>query len=188
MPIYKQLNEFEEPKFEKGDLFYADNDFRRCTETVFVHLGLGDVSIETGTSRSDVTDELMFTQSPEPRAIGESNNADIGLPTYSPVRIVFDKPESVDIVADALQKIRTSMTGEPQGAWVEIRSVEDLPKGFNDWMVTLANGSVFQAVYSDISGKWNVPGVGTITDENPVIAYQPKPEPYTPASGQEASE
>lgn len=112
MPIYKQHNEFEESKFETGDLFYAGGDFRKCSETVFIHLGLGDVSIETGTSRSEVTDELFFTQSPISHEIGTDNHEAIGEPTYSPVRIIFDKPESIEIVIDALEKIRESMTTE----------------------------------------------------------------------------
>lgn len=116
MPIYKQINEFEgRPKLEKGDLFYADGNFRQCSETVFVHLGLGDISIETGTSRTETTDELFFTQSSEYHEIGEDNMDDIGKLTHSPVRIVFDRIESVRVVMDALQKIEASMTlpGQP---------------------------------------------------------------------------
>lgn len=110
MPIYKQFNEYEGNKFEKGDLFYADGDYRKCSETVFVHLGLGDVSIETGSSRSDVIDELFFTQSDERHEIGEGNEKDIGKLTRSPVRIVFDKKASIAVVIEALQKIEASLT------------------------------------------------------------------------------
>ena len=109
MPIYRQRNEFEESKVETGDLFYANGDFRKCSETVFVHVGIGDVSIETGSSRSELTDELFFTQSPNQNEIGADNNDAIGEPTYSPVRIVFDKIESVDVVIDALKKIRKAL-------------------------------------------------------------------------------
>lgn len=110
MPIYKQLNEYEDQhSFERGDLFYANGDFRRCTETVFVHVGLGDVSVETGNSRTDTVDELFFVQSPEHHGIGEPNSDDIGKPTRAPVRIVFDKVESIAVVIEALQKIEASM-------------------------------------------------------------------------------
>ena len=109
MPIYRQCNEFEESKVGTGDLFYAAGDFRKCSETVFVHLGIGDVSIETGSSRSELMDELFFIQSPNQGEIGAYNNDAIGKPTCPPVRIVFDKIESVDVVIDALKKIRKAL-------------------------------------------------------------------------------
>ncbi len=109
MPIYKGRNEIEGEKFEKGDLFYANDDFRQCTETVYVHFTDGDIMIDSATRRSEVEDEINFVQSPTTNPIGESTDEFNGVPTYAPVALVFEKPESVDAVISRLLVVKASL-------------------------------------------------------------------------------
>lgn len=110
MPIYRQTNELEGPKTERGDLFYNNDDPRQCTETVIVLLGGGDIAISTAERRTPgVLDEIIFVDTREPNVVGETSDKFNGVPTHPPVALVFDRRASVDILIKQLEKLKETI-------------------------------------------------------------------------------
>lgn len=114
MPIYDQKVNEETRVGEYAPIdYYANEDAAtvRC-----VHLGIGDVMIETGTHsqfESSVLDVLMFRQGTA-HPIGTPTPDELGKTVQPPVKIYFEHPDSIDVVVAALEKVKASMTAEPK--------------------------------------------------------------------------
>jgi hypothetical protein len=108
MPIYKQING-ENEVIGSEDVVYHDDKKRLAKEAMCVHFGYGDIAITSGVSRNkDYADELIFQHAQEPHEVGEyqdEKNFDPA-PVFPPVRFVFDKVESIDVVIERLQTLR----------------------------------------------------------------------------------
>lgn len=115
MPIFRQRNELEGVKFERGDLFYNEDDPRRCTESVFVHFTNGDISIHTAARRSGISDEILLIDNREPHTIGETSDKFNGYPTHAPVVLVFDAVASVDAMIASLNELKIAMGDSKEG-------------------------------------------------------------------------
>jgi hypothetical protein len=84
----------------------------KAAGSLVLHFGHGDITVGSGRNiEKDYEDELCFVRQ-APHKIGEQNEEVIGRATDAidcPVRFVFDKIESLDVVIEELQKLRAKM-------------------------------------------------------------------------------
>lgn len=77
--------------------------------SLILHFGHGDIAVCNGrNAEKDYEDEICFIRQ-EPHRIGESGDGLIGQVTDAvdcPVRFIFDKVESLDVVIEELGKLR----------------------------------------------------------------------------------
>ncbi len=109
MPIYKQTNT-EDEVIGSVEIEYLDDARRFAKEAICVHFGYGDISVASGSSRNkEYADELIFRHVLEPHEVGEYETEDNfdPMPVFPPVRFVFDRVESIDVVIERLQNLRT---------------------------------------------------------------------------------
>lgn len=83
-----------------------------AANSLILHFGHGDIAVCNGRNvEKKHEDELCFVLQ-EPHAIGASGDGLIGQATDTvdcPVRFIFDKVESLDVVVDELLKLRAKM-------------------------------------------------------------------------------
>lgn len=104
MPIY-DYNGF---KRETVSVDYIDDERRFAENTRVVQLGYGDICIGIAKSANDAENEITF--GPKKRtAIGDRD--DTVFVADPPVRLVFDKVESLDLLIHECQRLRDKMAG-----------------------------------------------------------------------------
>jgi hypothetical protein len=83
-----------------------------AASSLILHFGHGDIAVCNGRNvEKDYEDEIVFVRQ-EPHEIGASGDELIGKATEAidcPVRFIFDKVESLDVVMDELGKLRKKM-------------------------------------------------------------------------------
>ena len=106
MPIYDlQINE-QTRVGESDAINYFESGDAQVTRVL--HFGFGDISISTGQQiGEDIERVLMFTES-EPHPIGAPDNDLIGESLVPPVKMYFEKPESIDVVISELTKLKAA--------------------------------------------------------------------------------
>ena len=81
--------------------------------SLILRFGEGDIAICTARAAdSPYANEIAFAENHEPRPIGSANPEHIGRSTADlacPVRLVFDRVESVDVLIGQLQALRAGM-------------------------------------------------------------------------------
>jgi hypothetical protein len=105
MPIY----DYDGEKTKTIAIDYRDVEKKFADRTRVVHFGMGDVSICTANSRTNAVDELVFVPQQVAHPIGDEDVADIGKPHDPPVRFLFDKVESIDVLIDQCEKLKAAM-------------------------------------------------------------------------------
>jgi hypothetical protein len=114
MPIYDlRINE----QTRNGDREQiAQYDSGDPLITRVVHLGLGDIMVGRGRHiDSGRTDLLMFQQG-DAHPIGTPTpDNEINNPVVPPVKLYFEKAESIDVVIDQLQKLKTEFSNGGEG-------------------------------------------------------------------------
>jgi len=109
MPIYINETTTENKKGEAKEVEYFDSANLHSKTQIIVHFGYGDILTSNASSRNPFDDELNFTQSLVSNQIGETTSEMAGKEIVAPVRLVFDKVESVQVVIDELLKLKESM-------------------------------------------------------------------------------
>jgi len=77
-----------------------------------LEFGTGDIKVSPGLLQMDAQcGVVVFQEYHEPRKIGkwEENDREIADPEETPIRMTFDKPESIDVVIWALQEAKRMM-------------------------------------------------------------------------------
>ncbi len=91
--------------------------------SLVLHFGHGDIAVATGRNvEKDFEDELCFVRGQEAHPIGEETPDLIGKQTDSvdcPVRFIFDKIESVEVVIEKLLDLRWKMIEAGRGQAAE---------------------------------------------------------------------
>ncbi|CAM4274286.1 hypothetical protein [Paenibacillus xylanexedens] len=79
-----------------------------------IEFGTGDINVSPGLIQLDYPCGVVVFQPKEPGAIGErkKNERVVALPAETPVRMTFDKVESIDVVIRALQEAKRMMQEE----------------------------------------------------------------------------
>ncbi|MCV4233329.1 hypothetical protein OHJ21_19280 [Virgibacillus sp. LDC1] len=80
-----------------------------------IEMGSGDVKVSPGLLQLDYPcGVVVFQEYDEARPIGkwEQNDRKIADPEETPIRMTFDKPESIDVVIWALQEAKRMMAEE----------------------------------------------------------------------------
>lgn len=80
--------------------------------TVQIEMGSGDVKVSPGLLQLDYPcGVVVFQEYDEARPIGkwEPDDKIISAPEETPLRMTFDKPESIDVVIWALQEVKRMM-------------------------------------------------------------------------------
>jgi len=105
MPIYRQINSGNSPEvLDNIRIEYHDDKKENAKESIVAQFGYGDIRIMTGASRNDYSDELLFAPAIEPMPIGyKSEKEDLPPPCFPPIRLLFDKRESIEAVIAELE-------------------------------------------------------------------------------------
>lgn len=106
MPIY----DYEGHKRTTKDVDYLDDEKRFAVVTRVVHFGSGDIQIGIVKSRNDFEDEIAFVHAANPQPVGARD--DSKWVSDAPVRLLFDKSESIDSLIDCLTELKTKMPEE----------------------------------------------------------------------------
>lgn len=81
--------------------------------SLILHFGYGDIAISTGRNvEKTIEDELVFTGQSPPKPIGRTDDGMTGLDSQylgSPVRMIFDQVESLDVLIEQAQALRQKM-------------------------------------------------------------------------------
>lgn len=77
-----------------------------------IYFGIGDIKISSGWSKDDESIGVLVLRQQEPRKIGEyiehEPNEEVNA-GESPVRMIFDKTESIDVLIERLEKVKEYM-------------------------------------------------------------------------------
>lgn len=106
MPIYKQINSDGDAVLETIDIAFHDERKTKARESVVAHFGYGDIQICAAQSRNEHWDELCLHPSLEKHPIGEKGDPKDFTPIFPPIRLVFDKRESIDALIAELNVLR----------------------------------------------------------------------------------
>jgi hypothetical protein len=79
-----------------------------------IEFGTGDINVSPGLLQLDYPCGVVVFQPKEPGSIGErnKNKTIVAPPAESPVRMTFDKVESIEVVIHALQETKRMMEEE----------------------------------------------------------------------------
>lgn len=79
-----------------------------------IEFGTGDINVSAGLLQMDYPCGVVVFQPKEPGQIGErrKNEVIVAPPAETPVRMTFDKVESIDVVIRALQETKRMMQEE----------------------------------------------------------------------------
>ncbi|MDK8188806.1 hypothetical protein QP794_01750 [Paenibacillus sp. UMB7766-LJ446] len=79
-----------------------------------IEFGTGDINVSPGLLQLDYPCGVVVFQPKDPGPIGErkKNTTIVALPAETPVRMTFDKVESIDVVIRALQETKRMMEEE----------------------------------------------------------------------------
>lgn len=108
MPIYKGITQDNLELIDHEEIQYFDEQKVYAKEQFIVHLGSGDVLMSNAQRRNNYCDELTFMHQPS-QEIGSKTARFKDKPTIPPVTLVFDRPESVQVLIDELSKLKKGM-------------------------------------------------------------------------------
>lgn len=80
-----------------------------------IYFGTGDIKISSGWDKEDKAIGILVLQQQEPRTIGELEEhrpyeeVNAG---EAPVRMIFNKVESIDVLIERLEKVKEYMTSD----------------------------------------------------------------------------
>lgn len=106
MPIYKQKNAKTKVTAQEIAIKYHDGENNLAKESTVVHFGYGDILVVQGRSRNEHSDELCFQHATEAHEIGEREKEVDNTLIFPPVRFVFDRKESIQVVIDHLLELQ----------------------------------------------------------------------------------
>jgi NTP pyrophosphatase (non-canonical NTP hydrolase) len=134
-----------------------------------VEFGTGDIKVSPGLLQTDEPcGVVVFQEYGTPREIGvwEPNDKKVADPEDTPIRMTFDKTESIDVVIWSLQEAKRMMQEETAesllenkpNAWKHSRPINDLVKEAHDtavskgwWDSAPSFGEVIALIHSEAS-------------------------------------
>lgn len=121
MPIYKQINSLADEVLETLSIDFH-TEFK-AKESIVAHFGYGDIHICSSKSRNSYSDEICLHPSREKHPIGEAGDPKDFNPLFPPIRLIFDKRESIEAF---IAEMNVLLDGFPNTAPADSGEREDV--------------------------------------------------------------
>ena len=118
MPIYFSKTKKDSSELNTKPIKYFDKTNLQATQQTIVHFGFGDIVIAPAKHRFSSFDEINFFDAVQAGEIGKNNPDTNGKEAIAPVRLVFDKPSSIDVLINELEKLKEIFLDCP--VWIDI--------------------------------------------------------------------